>query len=71
MAGIKRLINQIPNVVPIIPIVLTLYKFNSSVLNLPLMPRSAIANDGTIASTRNSILITQNASTQEIFTSNT
>ena len=59
-AGIKRFINHMPKVVPIMPMVLALYRDNNSVLNLPLMPRSAMANEGTIANTKNSILIIQN-----------
>ena len=59
-AGIKRLINQMPNVVLIIPIVFVLYNASNSVLNLPLIPRSAMANVGMIASTRNNMVIIQN-----------
>src|SRR6185312_7519365 len=42
--------------------------FNNSVLNFPRMPRSAIANDGTIANTKKRILIIQKQSTQNIST---
>ena len=59
IAGIKRLINQMPKVAPIMPSVLELYSANNSTLNLPRIPRSAIANEGTIANTKNKILIIQ------------
>jgi len=70
-AGIKRFMNQIPNVVAMIPIVLALYNDNNSVLNLPLIPRSAIANVGTIARTRNKIVIIQKPCIHNICTFNT
>src|SRR6185437_15664505 len=42
--------------------------FNNAVLNFPRMPKSAIANDGTIASTKKRILIIQKQSSQNIST---
>lgn len=68
IAGINRLITQIPNVVPNIPTVFMLYIRNNSVLNFPRIPKSAIANDGTIAKTRKRILIIQKESNQNIST---
>ena len=71
IAGKKRLINQIPKVVPIMPIILALYKVNNSTLNLPLMPRSAMAKEGMIAITKNRMLIIQHPSIQVISTLST
>ena len=69
-AGINKLMNQIPKVVPNIPTVFKLYILNKPVLNFPLIPRSAIAKDGTIASTKKRILIIQKQSNQKISTCN-
>ena len=63
--------NHIPNVVPIIPTTFAVYKLKSSVLNFPRIPRSAIATDGTIANTKNKMLMIQIADVQEISTCNT
>lgn len=70
-AGINKLINQIPKVVPNIPNVLMLYTLNNSILNFPRIPKSAMANDGTIANTKKRILIIQKLFTQNISTCRT
>ena len=59
MAGTNKLMNHIPNVVPIIPATFPLYNFNSSTPNFPLIPKSAIAKDGTMANTKNKTLTIQ------------
>ena len=70
-AGINKLINQIPNVVPNMPTVFRLYILNNAVLNFPRIPRSAMAKEGTIANTRKRILIIQKQSNQNISTCKT
>ena len=67
-AGINKFIHQIPNVVPKIPTMFALYKLNKAVLNFPRIPKSAIANEGTIANTKKSMLIIQKQSNQNIST---
>ena len=70
-AGINKLMNQIPNVVPNMPRVLRLNILNNSVLNFPRIPKSAIANEGTIAKTKNKTLRIQKESIQKISTCST
>ena len=69
-AGINKFIHQIPNVVPKMPTMFALYKLNKAVLNFPRIPKSAIANEGTIANTKKSMLIIQKQSNQNISTCN-
>ena len=70
-AGINKFIHQIPNVVPKMPTMFALYRLNKAVLNFPRIPKSAIANDGTMASTKKSMLIIQKLLNQNISTCNT